>query len=247
MRVFHTSFSRWFFTGVWVTTSLLKSPGLLSANLFIHLMRFLGCSFVSCSFLVLLRYLFFILSFISACLMLPVSNIPKYLKVSFSPRILIFFLIWKFYFFRHLSFSAFLYYYYYYYYYSFLSFSHQLESMVSHGSLSDSKCPQVSRTLLSILADLCYAVVWMVSTRPLITKSSSPWISPLVSRAPITIGITVTFMFHSFYNSLARSRYYFSRFLSILLCGEPKQQSPSFSKFFFLLIITRSGRLAEIW
>ena len=29
-RVFHTSVSRWFLTGVWVTASLLKSPGLFS-------------------------------------------------------------------------------------------------------------------------------------------------------------------------------------------------------------------------
>ena len=40
------------------------------------------------------------------------------------------------------------------------------------------------------------AVVWMVSTRPLISKSSSTFISPLgiVPSAPFTIGITVTFM-----------------------------------------------------
>ena len=30
MRVFHTSVSRWFLTGVWVTTSLLSSPRLFS-------------------------------------------------------------------------------------------------------------------------------------------------------------------------------------------------------------------------
>ena len=30
IRAFHTSFSRWFFTGAWVTASLLKSPGLFS-------------------------------------------------------------------------------------------------------------------------------------------------------------------------------------------------------------------------
>ena len=46
--------------------------------------------------------------------------------------------------------------------------------MVSHWSLGDSKTPQVSRTLLSILADLNNAVVWMVSTRPLISKFSCP-------------------------------------------------------------------------
>ena len=45
--------------------------------------------------------------------------------------------------------------------------------MVSYWSLSDSKSPQVSRTLLNILADINNAVVWMVSSRPLICKSSS--------------------------------------------------------------------------
>ena len=81
--------------------------------------------------------------------------------------------------------------------------------MVSHWSLNDSKSPQVSRTLLSILADLNSAVIWMVFSRVLISISSSPFTNPLVTvpSALITIGITVTFMFHSFFNSLARSRY----------------------------------------
>ena len=81
--------------------------------------------------------------------------------------------------------------------------------MVSPWSLSDNKSPQVSRILLSILADLKNAVVWMVSTRPVISKYSSPCTNPLVTvpRAPITIDIIVTFMFHSFFNSLARSSY----------------------------------------
>ena len=76
-------------------------------------------------------------------------------------------------------------------------------------SLSDSKSPQVSRTYLRILAVLCYAVVWIVSTRPPTSKSSRPFNNPLVivPRTPITIGTIVTFMFHSFFNSLARSRY----------------------------------------
>ena len=83
--------------------------------------------------------------------------------------------------------------------------------MVFHWSLSGSKFPQVSWTLQSILADLNNAVFWMVSTRPLISKSFSPFINPLVTvpRAPITTGIYVTFMFYSFFNSLARSRYLF--------------------------------------
>ena len=73
--------------------------------------------------------------------------------------------------------------------------------MVFHWSLSDSKSPQVSRTLLSILALLNSAVVWMVSTRPPTSKSSSPFCNPLVTvpNAPITIGIIVTLMFHSFF------------------------------------------------
>ena len=45
------------------------------------------------------------------------------------------------------------------------SFSHQPLLMVFHSSLGD-KTPQVSRTLLSILAVINNAVVWMVSTRP---------------------------------------------------------------------------------
>ena len=73
-------------------------------------------------------------------------------------------------------------------------------SMVSHWSLNDNKFPQVSRTFLSILANHNNAVVWIVSTRPLISKSFILYPSPLVTvpSAPITIGITVTFTFHSF-------------------------------------------------
>ena len=81
--------------------------------------------------------------------------------------------------------------------------------MVFHWSLSDSKCPQFSRTRLRILAVLSNAVVWIVSRPPPTSKSSRPPNNPLVivPKAPITIGTIVTFMFHSFFNSLARSRY----------------------------------------
>ena len=89
---------------------------------------------------------------------------------------------------------------YYYYYYS-LEFSHQRKLMVFHWRRSDSKSPQVSRTLLSILAVFNNAVVWMVSTRSPTSKSSRPFNNPLVTvpKAPTTIGIIVTFMFHSFF------------------------------------------------
>ena len=96
--------------------------------------------------------------------------------------------------------------------------------MVFHWSLSDSKSPQVSRTLLSILDDINNTVVWMIFTRPLISKSSIPCTNPSVTvlRVPITIGINATFMSLSFFNSLARSRYNPSfHFILILLCGQP--------------------------
>ena len=87
------------------------------------------------------------------------------------------------------------------------SLSHQSQLMVSHWSLRDSKSTQVSTTLLSILANDSNAVLWMVSTRPLISKSSSPCTIHLmtVPSAPITIIITVNSVFHSFFTPLARS------------------------------------------
>ena len=85
--------------------------------------------------------------------------------------------------------------------------------MVFHWRLSDSKSPQVSRILLSILDVFNNAVVWIISTRPPTSKSSRPFNNPLVTvpKAPITIGIIDT-IFHSFFNPLATSRY-----LSLLL------------------------------
>ena len=70
-----------------------------------------------------------------------------------------------------------------------------------HWRLSDNKSLQVSWTLLSILATLNNTVVWTVSTCPVIFKSRSPCtnLSVTLPRAPITIGIIVNFMFHSFF------------------------------------------------
>ena len=122
--------------------------------------------------------------------------------------------------------------------------------MVFQRSLRDSKSPQVSRTLLSILAVFNNAVVWMVSTSPPTSKSSSPFSNPLVTvpNTPITIGIFVTCMFHSFCNSLTRSRYLsFFNILLVLFSGQPGQQSRLFCKIsFFSLIIIKSGFLAKI-
>ena len=122
--------------------------------------------------------------------------------------------------------------------------------MVFHWSLSDSKSPQVSRTRLGILAVLSSAVIWIVSTHLPTSKSSRPFNNPLVTmpKAPITIGTIVTSMFHSFFNSLARSRYlsFFSYSFSFILWSAGTAKSTILQIFFFLLIIMRSGFLVRI-
>ena len=122
--------------------------------------------------------------------------------------------------------------------------------MVFHWSLRDSKSPEVSWTRLSMRAVLNNIVVWMVSTRPPISKSSRPFNNPLVivPKAPITIGTIVTFMFHSFFNSLARSRYlyFFSHSFSFILWSAGTAKSTILQVLFFLFIIIRSGLLVGI-
>ena len=120
--------------------------------------------------------------------------------------------------------------------------------MVSLWSLSGSKLSQVSTTLLSILTDLYNAVVPIVFTRPLISKSFWPFIHPLVTvpRAPIAIGITVTFMFHSFFNSSKTQVLIFLFAFFVSPFGQPERQHSLFGKFSFLLTITWSDRLVEI-
>ena len=131
-------------------------------------------------------------------------------------------------------------------------FLHQRLLMVFQWSLSDSKSSQVSRTLLSILADLNNAVVLMVSTRLPTSKSSSPFSNPLVTvpNASITIGIIVICMFHSFFDSLERSRYlsFFSHSISFIQWSAESAKSTILQVLLLLLllIIIRSGLLGEI-
>ena len=119
--------------------------------------------------------------------------------------------------------------------------------MVFHWTLSDSKSPQVSRTLLSILAVPNNAAVWMVSTWLPTSKSSSPFNNPLVTvpKVPVTIGIIVTFMSHIFFNSLARSRYlsFFLHSFSFILWSAVTAKSTILQILFLLLIILRPGLL----
>ena len=126
--------------------------------------------------------------------------------------------------------------------------------MIFHWSLSSNRFPQVSRTLLSILTDLKKAVVWMFSTRPLISMSSSSFTKPLVTvpKAPITIGLTVTFMFHSFFFQFPSKAevliFLFTFFQIYSVVSQNSRIHNSASSLFFLLIIIRSCHLAEmIW
>ena len=107
-----------------------------------------------------------------------------------------------------------------------------------HWSLSDNKFHQVSRTLRSILTDCNNALVWIVSTRHIISKSSSPYTNLFVTvpRAPIIISITVTFMFLSIFNSLVMSRY-LSFFIYLFFFAFFK----FYSVIIFLLIIRKSA------
>ena len=102
--------------------------------------------------------------------------------------------------------------------------------MVFHWSLSDSKSPQVSRNLLSILAFLNNVVVWMVFTRPLISKSPK---STNHDCYDCHFHVPQCFQFPN--NVLV--------LILLLFCGQPVQQCPQICKFPFLLfsIIIRSG------
>ena len=79
--------------------------------------------------------------------------------------------------------------------------------------------------------------------------SSSPFNNPsmTVPRLPITIGISVTCMFHNFLISLARSRYlsFFTFSFNFTLVSRYCKVH-NFASSLILLIIINDGRLAEI-
>ena len=122
--------------------------------------------------------------------------------------------------------------------------------MVFHWRLSDSKSPQVSRTHLNILAVFNNAVVWMVSTRLPTSKPSRPFSNPLltVPKAPITIGIIVTFMFHSFFQFSSKvviltSLFTFIQFYSVVSRNSKVDYFADFLFFFvYYYKVWSSGR-----
>ena len=123
--------------------------------------------------------------------------------------------------------------------------------MFFHESLSDSKSPKVSSTLLSILAVLNDAVVWMVSILPPNSKSHSPFDNPLVTvhKAPITIGIIVTsysIFFFRFPSKVAVLILLFTLFQFYSVVSRDIKVDNFSNYLFFWWIIFRSGLLTEI-
>ena len=99
--------------------------------------------------------------------------------------------------------------------------------MVFDWSLSDSKSLQVSRTHLSILVNLNNAVVWMVSPRPLISKSSSPCTNLLVTLPSQLQLVSPSLSCSIVFSSLESLGTYISFCIpSILPCGQPDSKVP---------------------
>ena len=132
------------------------------------------------------------------------------------------------------------YYYYYYYYYSLIKTFHISDSRWFFTEVwvtaSLLKSPGLFLVFWQFSTMLSF---WLVSTRPPTSKSSSPFSNPLVTvpNAPITIGIIVTCMFHSFFSSLARSRYlsFFSHSFSFILWSAGTAKSTILQVLFFFV------------
>ena len=122
--------------------------------------------------------------------------------------------------------------------------SHQRKLMGFYWRLSESKSPQFTRTLLSILTWHNNAVVWMVTTCPVISKSFNPFIYPLVTVPSVsfTIGITVTMSKDFLVLWQGLSTDLSLHFLLFLFCGPPGRKSQVFGGLSFCLLpFTRSG------
>ena len=79
-----------------------------------------------------------------------------------------------------------------------------------HWSPNDNKSSQLSRTLLSILANLNSPVIWSILPWIFIFLCLFSIFFGSVPRVPTMISITVNFMFLNFLSSVAKFRYLFS-------------------------------------
>ena len=121
--------------------------------------------------------------------------------------------------------------------------------MVFHWSLSDCKSLQVSRTPLSILSNQNNAVVWMISNCPLISKSPSPRINPLVTTKYANYNLyhrhfhVPLFFQFSCKVLVLISLFAFFQFYSLL---RQNGKVHYLAGSLFMQTITRSGHLAEL-
>ena len=114
-------------------------------------------------------------------------------------------------------------------------------------SLSDITSSQISKTRLSILVDVNNAVIWMFFSLPLPFDCSNPvsnrWGN--VSSTPITLAMAITLMFHSFFNSLLRSKYFFMFLLSFIFtvwfAGTAKSTTQPLLFFCLFYLVWLSG------
>ena len=106
--------------------------------------------------------------------------------------------------------------------------------------LSDSKSPQVFRTLFGVLANLNIFIIWFVSNRPPISNFSRHISYHLgsVPSASITIGITITCMFHRFFSSQVQFFLYLFTFFYF---------HSEVHLYFFLLICATFGFQVRTW
>ena len=130
--------------------------------------------------------------------------------------------------------------------------------MIVQRNLNDIKFPQVSRTLLSILADLNSSIVSIFPARPPISNFSLPLTKPLetIPTAPITTDVMFILTLFSTFLVLRQglSTCLSFRFLWFKPSDQPGQQSLIYNRFsfflliyfYFLLIISWSGLQAEI-
>ena len=122
--------------------------------------------------------------------------------------------------------------------------------MVFQWSLSDSKSPQVSRTLLCILAVLINVVVWIVSIRPPTSKSFCLFHNRFVTvpKAPITIGIIVSFIFIIFFQNTNKDHVFILLFTFLQFYSVISRDSKvdNFESSLFLLIIIIYGLLPRL-
>ena len=99
--------------------------------------------------------------------------------------------------------------------------------MIFHCSLSESKYPQVSWTLLGIRADINNAEDWIFFTRSVSSKSSSPCMNPFHDCTKKTNYICYNRHFHvpQFFSSQARSSYSSFFFSFFQFCSVVKRHS----------------------